>query len=365
MSSKASATRTIKFISKAGTYTAIIMSPAGDLFQEYASQTAGAAVLPSFEDTTSPYYHPILNFILTNSRSEGAVTPSDMEYYIGDDRILFDTNGVSSGLQSGGTLNTDFAGVFKKVMPGSGNVYYGLQILKNLPQLTGWTSIVLKMVAVVNPANSTAADRIPATYPISISQKTGDSAIVTITSPNNFTISDKGGTCQLIAKVIKGGVVESGWTFKWYKMGVSGTGASATIGWTQVATGDTYNVAEADVDTSAMFRVEAAKAGGEVISDMATVMDTSDPYDIEPFPSPEDETIDEDPNGNGQVVYTPKLVTRKTKTQVAGIQFLFILTDFAGNILNAATKDTPQTSFTVTRADCSQGNDVSLTIIAL
>ena len=360
MVSKASVSRTIKFITKSGTYTAMIMSPAGELFQEYSSQTPGTAVQPSFEDSTSPYYQPVLNLVLTNSRSEGAVIPADIEYYIGNDRILFNSSGISTGLQAGGTLNTDFAGVFKKLAPGNGNIYYGLQILKNLPEITGWAPIILKMIAVVNPQNSTVADRIPVTYTIPISQKTGDSAKVTIASPNNFTISEKGGNCVLKATVIKGGVVESGWTFKWFQMTLNGN----SYGWVQVGTGDSFTVAEADVQTSAMFRVEATKAG-ETISDMATVMDTSDPYDIEPYPSPEDETIEEDSAGNGQVVYTPKLVTRRTKTAVPGTQFLFVLTDFAGNILNPATKDTPVTTFTVTRADCAQGNDISLSIIAI
>ena len=364
MISKASATRTIKFNMKSGTYVANIMSPAGDLFQEYASQTAGTSVLPSFEDTTSPYYRPELNFLLTNSRSEGAVTPADMEYYIGDDRILFGSDGLSSGLQAGGTLNTDYAGVFKKITPGSGNIYHGLQILRNLPELTGWASIVINMVAVVNPPNSTVADRIRASYPIPISQRSGDSAKVTIASPDNFAITEKGGSCRLSAKVLKGGAVDSGWTFKWYKMDVSDSSSSLTPGWIQIATGESLTVAEADVQTSAMYRVEAEK-NGEKISDMASVMDTSDPYDIEPYPVPEDETIDEDTNGNSQVVYTPKLVTRKSKSPIPGTQFLFIMTDFAGNILNPATKDKAVSSFTVTRADCVQGNDISLTIIAV
>ncbi|WP_289763832.1 hypothetical protein [uncultured Duncaniella sp.] len=364
MSSKASATRTIKFITKSGTYTAMIMCPVGDLFQEYASQTAGTAILPSFEDTTSPYYRPEIYFLLTNSRSEGVVTPADMEYYIGDDRILFGSDGLSSGLQAGGTLDTSYAGVFKKITPGGGNIYHGLQILRNLPELTGWTSIVLNMVAVVNPPNSTVADRIRASYPIPISQKSGDSAKVTIASPDNFAITEKGGSCRLSAKVIKGGGIDTGWTFRWYQMEASSDGSSVTSGWIFKGTGDSFTVAEEDVQTSAMYRVEAEK-NGEVISDMASVMDTSDPYDIEPYPIPEDETIDEDTTGNSQVIYTPKLVTRKNKSPVIGTQFLFILTDFAGNILNPATKDKPATSFTVTRADCAQGNDVSLTIIAI
>lgn len=36
--SSASTTRTIKFLSKAGTYTALIMSPTGDLYQEWGAR---------------------------------------------------------------------------------------------------------------------------------------------------------------------------------------------------------------------------------------------------------------------------------------------------------------------------------------
>lgn len=47
--STASTSRTIKFISKAGTYTAVIMSPNGDLYQEYEGTPNDAtAVYPDF-----------------------------------------------------------------------------------------------------------------------------------------------------------------------------------------------------------------------------------------------------------------------------------------------------------------------------
>lgn len=52
--SVASTSRTIKFISKAGTYTALIMSPSGDLFIDYEGTTNDVtAVYPNFA-TTKP-----------------------------------------------------------------------------------------------------------------------------------------------------------------------------------------------------------------------------------------------------------------------------------------------------------------------
>ena len=48
--SVASTSRTIKFISKAGTYTAAIMSPSGDLYQDYEGTANDVtAIYPNFE----------------------------------------------------------------------------------------------------------------------------------------------------------------------------------------------------------------------------------------------------------------------------------------------------------------------------
>lgn len=77
--STASTSRTIKFISKAGTYTAVIMSPNGDLYQEYEGTPNDAtAIYPDF--TT---LKPILYFVCTSSRvAEGVADPDAMEYYL-------------------------------------------------------------------------------------------------------------------------------------------------------------------------------------------------------------------------------------------------------------------------------------------
>ena len=94
-------------------------------------------------------------------------------------------------------------------------------------------------------------------------------------------------------------------------------------------------------------------------------MDTSDPYDIDPHPSPEDECITEDSTGNGEVTYTPVVVKRGTSTKAIDTQFYFVLKDAAGVYLNT-DRTTPKTSQTVTRAHCQQaGGDVSVTITSV
>ena len=93
-------------------------------------------------------------------------------------------------------------------------------------------------------------------------------------------------------------------------------------------------------------------------------MDSSDPFDIDPHPVPEDETIDEDASGNGQVVYTPVVVKRGTGTKALDTQFYFVIKDAAGVILNTDS-NTAKSSCTVKREHCVQaGGDVSITMTA-
>ena len=73
--STASTSRTIKFISKAGTYTAVIMSPSGDVYQEYeGTQDDVTAIYPDFSSVK-----PVLYFVCTSSRvAEGIVDPESL-----------------------------------------------------------------------------------------------------------------------------------------------------------------------------------------------------------------------------------------------------------------------------------------------
>ena len=345
--SVASTSRTIKFISKAGTYTAAIMSPSGDLYQDYEGTTNDVtAIYPNFETLK-----PILYFVCTSSRvAEGVANPDGMEYYFNGTKITF-SGGVSTGT---------FAGYFKTVAPSGDQLYYGLQIVKNIAALSGYAPAVIKMVATVS--YGTQSDTIQASYTIPIQQATGSSYRVTIAAGDtkNFVITTKGGSCILKAMAYQSGnALTKDLTYVWEKMGATG--------WETVtgATAQTLTVRADDINTYGEYRVHVSRAGAEIGSDIQSVMDTSDPYDIDPHPSPEDEAITEDTTGNGQVTYTPVVVTRGTSSKALYRQVYFVLKDAAGVYLNS-DRTTPKSSQTVTRAHCVQaGGDVSVTITSV
>lgn len=345
--SVASTSRTIKFISKAGTYTALIMSPSGDLFIDYEGTTNDVtAVYPNFATTK-----PILYFVCMSSRvAEGVADPDAMEYYFNGEKITF-SGGVSTGT---------FAGYFQTVAPSGDQLYYGLQILKDISALAGYASATIKMVATVS--YGTQSDTIQATYTIPIQQATGSSYRVTIAAGDtkNFVITAKGGSCILKAMAYQSGnALTKDLTYVWEKMGASG--------WETItgATSQTLTVYADDINTYGEYRVHVKRAGAEIGTDIQSVMDASDPYDIDPHPSPEDEAITEDTTGNGEVTYTPVVVKRGTSTKALDTQFYFVLKDAAGVYLNS-DRTTPKASQTVTRAHCVQaGGDVSVTITSV
>ena len=345
--SVASTSRTIKFISKAGTYTAVIMSPTGDLYQEYEGTVNDVTnVYPDFS-----VLKPILYFVCTSSRvAEGVADPDSMEYYFNGEKINF-SGGVSTGT---------FAGYFKTLAPSGDQLYYGLQILKNIADLAGYAPAVIKMVATIS--YGTQSDQIQASYTIPIQQATGSSYHVTIMAGDtkNFVITTKGGNCILKAMAYQSSqALSKDLTYVWEKM--------EAAGWATItgATSQTLTVNGADINTYGEYRVHVLRAGTEIGTDIQSVMDASDPYDIDPHPSPEDEAITEDTSGNGEVTYTPQVVTRGTGTKALDTQFYFVLKDAAGVYLNS-DRDTPKASQIVTRAHCMQaGGDVSVTITSV
>lgn len=345
--SVASTSRTIKFISKAGTYTAVIMSPTGDLYQEYEGTVNDVTnVYPDFS-----VLKPILYFVCTSSRvAEGVADPDSMEYYFNGEKINF-SGGVSTGT---------FAGYFKTLAPSGDQLYYGLQILKNIADLAGYAPAVIKMVATIS--YGTQSDQIQASYTIPIQQATGSSYRVTIMAGDtkNFVITTKGGNCVLKAMAYQSGqALSKDLTYVWEKMEATGWATITGV------TSQTLTVNGVDINTYGEYRVHVLRAGTEIGTDIQSVMDASDPYDIDPHPSPEDEAITEDTSGNGEVTYTPQVVTRGTGTKALDTQFYFVLKDAAGVYLNS-DRDTPKTSQIVTRAHCMQaGGDVSVTITSV
>lgn len=357
--SSASKTVHIKFLSKLGTYTPLIQSPSGDLYQEYQQVGDQVVTYPDFSKTK-----PELYFICTSSRAvEGAVTPVSMRYYFNDSEITFASSGVSDGL---------FAGMFEIIRPSTNQPYFGLRIVKNLAEASRFASIVIKMVGKITARGqqSDLTDDIQETYTISVSPYTGTVYRVTIMAGDSkmFTLQSPTDSCVLKAKTTQGNeTLSSGLYYKWYRA------ANTASGWEQIsgASSATITVKATDVNCTREFMVEVYNSSSMSKDsmlgfDFQTVIDTSDPYEIEPHPSPSDGSIDEDTSGNGSVTYTPKLVTRGTSNVVAS-KFFFTLKSQSGVVLNteASRNNTKAlSSFTVTRQDCINGGygDIGLTI---
>ena len=348
--SVASASRTIKFISKAGTYSAIISSPSGDLYQMWEGSTSDVTnIFPNFASTK-----PLLYFVCMSSRTaEGICTPDSIDFYVGSTKLTF----------SGDTSTNNFGGEtghFKKIFPSGSQLYYGLQIVKNLVVPFGFSPVTIRMVAKIS--YGTQSDEIEASYSIPISQSTGTAYKVTIGAGDtkNFVITEKGGSCILKALAyLSGNALSSGLSYVWEKLTSSGWQTLAT-------TTQTLTVADTDIDTFGQFRVTVSQNGAEIGKDIQGVMDASDPYDIDPCPDPEDETIHEDTTGNGSNTYTPKVVKRGTTTKALTCLFTFVVKDVNGVYLNPASeRTTPAASCTVTRDQClAGGGDISIDIFA-
>lgn len=336
----------VKFTPKAGTYTTLIQSPSGDLYQEYAGE-AGAigTVAPDFSST-----RPLLVFIATSSRvAEGVAVPTSIEWYFNGVKLSF-SNNVSTTSINGET------GHFQYVPYAAGSQdYFGLRILKNLVNAAGLAPCTVKAVARVAYGNK--ADTIKAEYVINISKSTGSPYKVTIAAADNkyFTIREKGGSCSIKAVAYQGGAeIVSALTYKWYKL---------TSGSWQLMngyTGKTVTVTGSMVDCYAQFKVEIYRSGVLLGSDVQSVMDVSDPYDIVANPSPADMTIE---NEGESVVFTPYVVKRGTTTKAFDSRFRFTFTDSVGIVLNVGQNTVPAYSGTVTYAMCAQANsDVNVTI---
>ena len=334
---------TVRFSPKAGTYTTIIQSPSGDLYQEFeGSVGAIGAISPDFSQT-----QPQLVFIATSSRvAEGVSVPIACDWYFNDVKLTF-TNNVSTNVFNGET------GHFRKLPYVAGTQdYWGLKILKNLVVAAGAAPCSIKAEATVVYGNVT--DKVEAVYNIPIRRATGSPYFVTIAAGDNkyYTITEKGGSCILKAMTYQAGVaVTSSLTYKWYKL--VGTAWSLISGQTAQALTVTGDM----VDSYSNFKCVVSQGGTEIGTDIQGVMDASDPYEIIPNPTPADETITEE---SDTVVYAPMVVKRGSAAKAMEMNFNFTAIDSVGLVLGQATN---QADFTVTYAMCEQaGTDVGVYI---
>lgn len=361
--SSASKSLEIKFNAKIGTYTAVIQSPDGDLYQEYQKAGETVTVYPDFSKSK-----PKLYFVCSSSRvADGFATPASMKFFFNEAEITFNSAGKSDGL---------FAGLFELIRPSSTQLYWGIRIVNNLAEASRFAPIVIKMIGQVSARAETSdlANGYQASYTIPVNPYTGTAYRVTIMAGDEkaFSLNSPTDSCLLEALVKQGNetLTEGPYCklyYKWYRA------ANTATGWEQItsATGKTLKVDAEDVDCTRDYMVEvyndSSMSKDNLLGyDFQVVIDGSDPYDIDLHPSPEDATIDEDDGGIGSVTVTPQLVLRGTTTPIES-KFYFTLKSASGVVLNTEenrNNTNALSTFTVTRQDCVKAgySNISLTV---
>lgn len=367
--SEAVAQSYIKYRIKSGVYSTEIVSPSGDLVQYYTgSQQQVQKVYMDFK-----VIQPKLYLQSVSSRqTEGVVAFTEA--------VKVTVNGIQMSFDPDTKVNTTpfggRSGQFKLIKANGSAASNGIQIIDNILQDSSFLPITITMVGKV--VYGTQTDTLQASYTIPVMLYSGSGTIVTIKagSNNNFTIPAKGETVILDACAYD---FETGNELDTSNLKYVWQSAVPTDeGWeTLSATTKTLTVTEKMVASYGDFRVIISDANSNQIgTDTRTVADATDPLIINTNPNPLDETIDEDTSGNGSVTYTPQVATRGGSV-LSGYKFRFSVKDAAGMPLNkwqngvddelaSEMATTPQEKYTVTRAQCQQGNgDLSITIFAV
>lgn len=340
--STASVTRNINFVTKAGAYSTMVTCRTGDIEITYEGDKSNPVnVQPNFAVDK-----PILDFVVMSSRVNETVTYDSATFKVAGIELTFGSDGLSTNTANG------MAGMFKRLAPSTNGGFFGLQILKNPAPLTLYDPIPIEAVMTVR--YGVVTDKVSLSHTIKVNKSTGSPYRVTIAAgdTNNYVIRAKGGQCILKAMTyLSGAEVTAGLTYQWQKL--------TSTGWSNIsgATSQSYTVTEGSIETYADFRVIVKSGATEIGNDIQGVMDMSDPYQIDPNPSPTDETVYE--GASTGVTYTPKLVKRGTTTAVTGATFTYVVKDPAGVIKSTTTG----ASLTVSYADIVQGF-TSVTIFA-
>lgn len=368
----------IKYNVKSGVYVPKIESPMGDIVQYYTgSESNLGKIYIDIEKIAEETNKPLLYLDVVSSRSSEAQVKfsSDVEIYVNGTKLAFDSNGLSTTMFGDGQ-NGHFKAV--KNSTGTGAVVYGIRIMRNLIKDFNFTSINIKMVGKIQ--YGTQLDSVQATYTIPVQKYSGNGYAVTIKAGDSkgFTIRERGtsGAVTLVASVwdIEAGTETTGnLKYVWEKA------VPTESGWETLGeTSKTLKVDDTMIAAYGEFRCTVYQGTTLLGSDMRSVNDATDEYVVNLHPTPPDETINE---GSGEgVKYEPKLAIRTATgtNEVEGYKFCFSVKDGSGVPLNkyqdgngqtetsVEMATTPQTSYTVTEAQCIQaGGDVSLTVFAV
>ncbi len=117
----------IKFIQNSGSFNTYLISPDGDIYQNYTGDsTSGLSFSPNFEVTSRK-----LNFVNVSSRTaennaNGLYNPQSVAWFVNGTMLTFGADDLSTNAFNGVT------GHFKRIAPGTNSNFHALSMVKNL-----------------------------------------------------------------------------------------------------------------------------------------------------------------------------------------------------------------------------------------
>lgn len=317
--SKAYLQRTVKFINKVGTFTAYLQSSQGDLWQTYSMNgTAYQNIIPNFATN-----QPVLYFVCISSRTSGTSNINGTpEWYFGNTK-----------LNTGNTIDATINGFtasqyFDLVSPSNGQPYYGLRIKKNIVELTSGSSISIRAVGTLLISATGTTDEIQAQTAISITPASTNGIRINVLDITNvgggvtgrsFTFTAEEQTITMKVQTYEGVMLldetaaqisGNHLTYQWQKIT---NGAWANI---SGATAQQLQISENDVTTYQQYRCAVYRSNELLGYGTANVMDATDPFVINPNPTPLDETIED---AGDTVAYSPQIVSRDSGQNQASL----------------------------------------------
>ena len=272
--SQSSATFRIISLSNGKSYYPLLSCDQGDINQYYNDT---GDVTPVFNSNNSP----TLMFLLYDSENNAkpvAIADNNIVWYVNGKQLAF-SGGVSSTTFGENSESGHFIKTVKEI---DGVRIQCLKVVKNLLNINGKSSFSITAVATVPVDNSSFSPS--ASFPVTIGYGDVSSKKVRIQSPSTYTgvpfvISEKGGSCQLQAVVVtSSGTSTEGFGYKWYQQK---NGA-----WVALAgqTSAILTVTEGMVDGASLFKCEISNTNGIYGTDIQSVTDISDPWQVYPNP---------------------------------------------------------------------------------
>lgn len=205
---------------------------------------------------------------------------SDGEIVIPQKALTWKYNGVALTFGGDGLCTSSgLTGVFKKIYERStvigGKTYKlpALQVRKNLVPISGYDNDRISVSGNIE-VNGNAVAFAEISKEVIIQEMTGNAYAMSITDDKGFYLVTDNDQLTAKCNIYKDGNELSGYegiTFKWEKL--LGTG-NVTMG-----TARTQVVKNADVDNVLLLKCTAT-ISGETISDIVTITDVSDPYEV-------------------------------------------------------------------------------------